>query len=349
MKRNMKNLLSILIILFICIIAYIYNHRTTYDNFNNEDIINDVKVNLDSNQEIVIFESKNPFNFFDILHDLEKTSNQTVYAIITYPEIIKDKYEVVIGVSGSLGWGEHHYKYLTEYRKLGIATISLHSFKSRGVKSTVGDQIAVTIPMVIHDAYSLLKKLSSIDKFLINKVAITGWSLGGGVSLFSAWKPLQEKLSPDLKFAAHLPFYPPCIAKLDNPIFTDVPMHILAGKNDNWVPSEPCENLINELNQLGYSKASITVYNDAHHSFDRNREIVTVPDAYKLENCRLLLDDDGIVSTNTLIKIPMKNGLMQKMGLMFCAEKGPTMGGNAKARKDALLFSKKFMKMHLLN
>ena len=50
-----------------------------------------------------------------------------------------------------------------------------------------------------------------------------------------------------------------------------------------------------------------------------------------------------------LVKYPKtkKNGLMQKLGLMFCAEKGPTMGGNDFARENSLSFSKIFMKRHL--
>ena len=346
MKRNQKNLI---VIALLFILVYAYSHKTTYEEYVNDDIIENISNSLNDNQELLIFESKNPFNFYDIINNLEAVSNQIVYGIITYPEIEKDEYPLVIGVAGSLGWGDHHYKYMDEYLKLGISTLTLHSFRSRGVTSTVGEQLSVTIPMVVHDAYSALKALNSNSKINSSKVAITGWSLGGGVSLFSAWKPVQEKISPNLKFAAHLPFYPPCVAKPELPSFTDSPLHILAGEDDNWVPSKPCEELILELNEMGYDNAGITVYEGAHHSFDRKSEVVKVESAYRLEDCRLLLNENGVVSTNTLISIPMKNGLMQKLGLMFCAEKGPTFGGNDFAREDALIFAKSFMKKHLLN
>jgi len=346
MKRNQKNLLFLLLIVFV---AYIYNYRTTYDEYDNSDIINNISNNLKDNQELLVFESKNPFNFYDIINNLDIVSNQIVYGILTYPEIKKDKYSVVVGVAGSLGWSDHHYNYLNEYQKMGIATLSLHSFNSRGVVSTVGEQIAVTIPMVVHDAFMALNELSKKDNINPNKIAITGWSLGGGVALFSAWKPIIDAISPNLKFAAHLPFYPPCVAKPDLPEFSNSPIHIMAGAMDNWVPAKPCQDLINDLTLNGYQNASITIFDDAHHSFDRSSNIETIKDAYRLEECSLLLDKNGIVSTNTFISLPMKNGFMQKIGLMFCAQKGPTMGGNDYARENSLILSKEFMNKHLLN
>ena len=46
------------------------------------------------------------------------------------------------------------------YRDLGIATFELHSFDSRGVESTVGEQTKVTTAMMILDSYKALDKLS---------------------------------------------------------------------------------------------------------------------------------------------------------------------------------------------
>ena len=73
------------------------------------------------------------------------------------------------------------------FREIGFATFELQSFNSRNVKSTVGEQISVTTAMMILDAYRALDALASDARIDIGKVAITGWSLGGGVALFSAW------------------------------------------------------------------------------------------------------------------------------------------------------------------
>ena len=91
MKRNQKNLFFLLLILTL---TYIYSYRTTYNEYDNKSIINNVSNNLQKNQELLVFESKNPFNFYDVINNLDIVSNQIVYGILTYPKIKKDKYKI---------------------------------------------------------------------------------------------------------------------------------------------------------------------------------------------------------------------------------------------------------------
>ena len=70
--------------------------------------------------------------------------------------------------------------------------------------------------MIILDSYRALEELSKHSSIDIENVAITGWSLGGGVSLFSGWKPVIKAINPENNFAAHLPIYPPCFVKPKN-------------------------------------------------------------------------------------------------------------------------------------
>ena len=154
----------------------------------------------DSNYERIDFVSANPFTFRDIILDLENQEVQNVYGILKLPKKQqKEKHPLIIGVAGSNGWSEHHYEFLEMYREMGIATLELKSFKSRGVESTVGTQIEVTTAMMILDSYRALDAVSNHSKINISKVAITGWSLGGGVSLLSGWIPLKKAINPKNK------------------------------------------------------------------------------------------------------------------------------------------------------
>ena len=148
---------------------------------------------------------------------------------------------------GSLGWSEHHHEYLKMYQEMGIATFELNSFKSRNITSTVGTQTEITMAAMILDAYKAFEVLSEHPNIDKNKVSITGWSLGGGVTLFSAWLPLKNAINKELTFASHLAFYPPCFINPDNTEFSNSPIHILIGELDNWTPSSPCKDLINKL------------------------------------------------------------------------------------------------------
>ena len=140
-------------------------------------------------QEKIIFKSANPFGFKDIISNLETLDKIEVNGVLKLPNG-QGPFPLIIGVAGSLDWGEHHLEYMEMYRSIGIATFELQSFSSRGIKSTVGSQVNVTTAMMILDAYKALEVLTKHPKIIKDKVAITGWSLGGGVTLFSGWEPL---------------------------------------------------------------------------------------------------------------------------------------------------------------
>ena len=341
----MKRILLIVIIIVILILGYSISVTPSYDTIDISAALEKARSALKENQEIIVFDSKNPFNFYDVFHRMENITDQQVYGILTKPDAV-GIFPVIIGVAGSAGWGEHHYGYLERYLEMDFAVFSLHSFKSRNVESTVGEQLTVTIPMMIYDAFMALQKLSKDKNIDANRAGITGWSLGGGVTLFSAWSPIQEAISPNLKFSAHLPFYPPCIIMPNELRYTNAPIHILAGELDDWVPAAACEELVEALNNSGYD-IGITVYPGASHSFDRTMEVVLDNYAYSFTDCRLKINEDGIVKT--LYGLPLSSPALQKIGLFLCADKGAHWGGNKYARENSSEFAKTFMKKHLLD
>lgn len=299
-------------------------------------------------EEIISFESSNPFSLNDIIEDFDNQEKQTVFGKLVLPNDSLDpnkKFPLVIGVAGSLGWGEHHYKYLEMYQKMGIATFELNSFKSRGITSTVGTQNQVTISAMIVDAYTALEVLSKHPNIDKDRISITGWSLGGGVTLFSAWMPVKNAINKELKFASHLAFYPPCFIEPENIEFSDSPIHILIGELDNWTPAKPCSDLVNKLNKK--SNIGLTIYKDSHHSFDRNSPVIRNEEAYNFSDCLFRLSEDGHIMMDYL-NIPMSNPLLQKIGFMFCVTRGVNYGGNPVARKKSFTFAEEFMIKTLL-
>ena len=296
--------------------------------------------------EKISFKSADPFSFRDVILYLEDQTERDVVGILRFPDDkSKDKYPLIIGVAGSLGWGEHHHEFLSMYRDMGIATFELQSFKSRDVTSTVGTQVDVTMAMMILDSYRALDELANHPKIDKDRIAITGWSLGGGVGLFSAWKPLYDVINSKNKFAAHLPFYPPCFIEPKDLTFTDSPIHILIGESDNWTPADACENLVDNLKEK--NNIGITVYKNSHHSFDSTKPLEKIEDGYSFSDCMFKMRSDGSVLMNYL-NIPMTSPFLQKIGLSFCVDRGPTIGGNAEAREKAFKFSKDFMRKYLL-
>jgi len=339
----MKKVVFSIFILILSIFGYIISITPLYQEIDINNALEEARLALKNNQEIIIINSKNPFNFYDIFTRIDEISNQKVYAILTKPDTI-GTFPLIIGVAGSAGWDNHHFGYLDRYLKKGFAVMSLHSFKSRKVTSTVGEQLSVTIPMVVYDAFMALKELNKDKNILIDNVGITGWSLGGGVALFTAWAPIQEQISPNLMFAAHLPFYPPCMIVPNELRFTNKPIHILAGELDDWVPAEACKELSDIAEEFDYN-IDLTIYKDASHSFDRTTDVVFNPNAYSFTNCRMKLTSKGIVALNNGFKL--SSPVLQKIGLAFCAEKGAHWGGNEFARLSSSDFAISFMEQNL--
>ncbi len=296
--------------------------------------------------DTIYFTSANPFSLKDIITDLESQEKQEVYGILRLPnELLNEKSPLIIALAGSEGWAEHHYEYLKMYREIGIATFEICSFKSRGILSTVGTQIDVTTAMMILDSYRAFETLSHHPNINSKKIGITGWSLGGGVTFFSAWNPLKNAINSNVNFAAHLALYPPCIVTPENLNFSNSPMHILIGKLDNWTPAQACVDLLKLINK---ENINLTVYPEAHHSFDRNTEPIVKENGYILKDCRFKMKENGAVVMNFL-KIPMSSPFLQKIGLAGCAKRGPIYGGNPRIKIEAMYFAKEFMKQHLLN
>ena len=293
--------------------------------------------------EKIVFKSSNPFALSDIITDLENQQKQEVFGKLTFPHDSLDKeekYPLIIGVAGSLGWREHHYEYMEMYQESGFATFELNSFKSRDILSTVGSQVEVTTAAIILDAYSAFAELANHPNIDKNRVSITGWSLGGAVALFSGWKPVMKAIDNDLKFASHLAFYPPCFFDPENTEFTDSPIHILIGELDNWTPAEPCINFVKKISKN--SNVKLTVYPNSHHSFDSQEPIEYNEKGYSFKNCLFKLNSEGDVLMNYL-NFPMSSPIMQKIGFMFCTERGVNLGGNPESREKAFLFSRSFM------
>ena len=299
--------------------------------------------------EKIHFESANPYSFNDVITDLDSQEKQSIFGELVIPnDTIDDgrKYPLVIGVAGSLGWGEHHYKYLKMYQEMGIATFELNSFKSRGITSTVGTQNEITMAAMILDAYRAFEVLAEHPKIDKDRVSITGWSLGGGVTLFSAWLPLKEAINKELSFASHLAYYPPCFINPDNTNFSKAPIHILIGELDNWTPSAPCLDLVDKLKPN--TNIDVTIYKDSYHSFDRDAPLIRNENAYNFSECVFRLDEKGNVLMN-YFNIPMSNPFLQKLSFIMCVTRGVDFGGNTEARLKSFEFSKDFMKRTLFN
>ncbi len=180
-------------------------------------------------------------------------------------------------------WGQH-------LKANGFVLLLVDGFTPRGVTNVCGvAQQAAVAPSNVRprDAYGGLLYLQAQPYVQASKIAVMGWSHGGGTALYTVAPSAPGRPAP-LKhdFAAAVPFYPGWCRARDHgagwkPV---VPMLALLGGADDWTPSEPCLALLEGAKSAG-ATIDIVVYPGAHHAFDSPAQVRTL-DNVKLPNGR---------------------------------------------------------------
>ena len=167
------------------------------------------------------------------------------------------------GVSGYIGdWAQF-------LNALGVATFTLDSFTGRGIASTIDDQDRLGRLAMIVDAYRALDLLAKHPRIDPSKVAVMGFSRGGGVALYASLRRFQRAYATGgNEFAGYLAFYADCGTKYrgDDDV-SDKPIRLFHGMADDYVPVTPCRPFVERLRAKG-KDISLTEYANAGHVFD---------------------------------------------------------------------------------
>jgi dienelactone hydrolase len=149
----------------------------------------------------------------------------------------------------------------------GYVALMLDSFTSRGVKELCTQKIAArTLKQAdrVGDAYAALAFLRARKDVDAKRIAVLGWSHGGGVVLSTI---TQAKHDP--AFARAVSFYPGCTdrAKRSAEFHPYAPLLVLIGESDDWTPAAPCRVLSDAVRARGETMELVT-YPDTYHGFD---------------------------------------------------------------------------------
>jgi len=173
--------------------------------------------------------------------------------------------------SGKLMSREHAWAETLTAR--GYVVLFPDSFTPRQIGSACADNGPGARPWVerTDDAYGALQYLQSLSFVIANRVALIGWSHGGGSVIFAidpATKARPASLSKG-DFAAAVAFYPGwCKAKaLGSQWTTAIPFLLEMGAADDWTPAAPCVDVVQAAIARG-APARMQVYAGAYHDFD---------------------------------------------------------------------------------
>ncbi|WP_058377205.1 dienelactone hydrolase family protein [Pandoraea norimbergensis] len=288
----------------------------------------------DGRSGVITFASVTPRSTGDFLANYTGNSKAIIEGTLTLPENAPPVVPAVIILHGSSGVNPGERVWAARMNALGYASFIVDSFTGRGIRNTEKDQTQLSMAADIADAYAALRLLATDPRIDKRRIAVMGFSRGGFASLYSALAPFQQRAADDdLRFAAHVAFYPSCGISYESARLDGAPILMLVGGKDNYTPAAPCVAYADTLRAKG-AQVVIKEYPNAYHAFDRPTSIRSVPLAtsgrechgvFNLDRRSLTMTHDGQSLTGAAATAESKR----------CLTRGVTMGGDPQGQAES--------------
>lgn len=249
-----------------------------------------------------------------------------------------ERLPAVILMHGSAGVGASVDRWANELNSIGVAALIVDSFTGRGLVSVGDDQSQLDHLAMLYDAYRALDLLAAHRRIDPSRIAAMGFSKGGIAVLYAAMERFQRAYAGPSRFAAFIPVYPSCQYHfIDELKVADRPIRIFHGEADDYVPIAACRDYVSRLAAAG-KDARITGYTESYHAFDAHYLPVTLrlPNAQKIVRCRIEENPQG-----TFMNVDTGKPFARDDE---CAERGATVGYNAKAHAAVIEDVKAFLR-----
>jgi dienelactone hydrolase len=204
---------------------------------------------------------------------------------------------------------------------MGVAALVVDSFAARRDRGTAFLErvLNITESMILADAYSALTLLAAHPEIDPRRVVLTGFSYGAMATIYGLYAQIAERLAAHfaiggLRFAAHVAFYGPCIARFSDSRTTGAPLLILYGADDEIIDPARCAEVAADL-RAGGSHVETVVYEGAVHQWDG--AFARRPIGRNLRYCRLRVERDGTVRDRRT-GLAMTGPFMRKVILGLC-------------------------------
>ena len=210
--------------------------------------------------------------------------------------------------------------YAQQLASLGVAALVVDSFAARRDRaaSFVERLLEITEVMLVADAYAALAYLDSRPEVDASRVVLTGFSYGGMASTFALYSQVAEALALNgRRFAGHVAFYAPCIARFARTDTTGAPLLMLWGDGDAIVDPERCAEIAEDL-EGGGSDVEAIVYPGAVHQWDGRFPGPRLI-GRNLAPCSFRVDEDGVAWDRSTF-LPMLNRLLRQTSLGLCTD-----------------------------
>src|SRR5438067_2799084 len=251
----------------------------------------------------VSWPSSSPFAIEDIGGDLDDAPATTAlgrFYLPPGPHAARSVPAVVLlhGSGGVLASRE--LTYAPQLARMGVAALVVDSFGARRDRGTefIERVLNITETMMLADSYAGVGFLAARPEIDARRVVLTGFSYGAMATIYVLYAQVADTLAPPqqngerLRFAGHVAFYGPCIARFENSRTTGAPLLMLIGGKDEIVDQQRCAEVAADL-RAGGSRVETIVYPDAVHQWDG--AFAARPIGRNLSGCSFVVDRDGTI------------------------------------------------------
>jgi dienelactone hydrolase len=272
--------------------------------------------------ERVRFPSHSPFGLSDVGTGPERDPATEAVGTLFMPRRASGESPVpaVVMLHGASGvLNQRELTYGRQLAAMGIAALAVDVFAARRnwASGFVERLLNITEAMFLADAYAALDYLDARPDVDASRVVLVGFSYGGMATTYAAYAQVAERLAQDgLRFAGHVAYYAPCIARFDDNRATGAPLLMLYGARDAIIDAQRCAEVAAEL-EAGGADVGTIVYEDAVHQWDGHfegpREI-----GRSLADCDFRVDRTGTIRDDGW-GVPMSSAFIRKIMLGLCA------------------------------
>ena len=268
--------------------------------------------------EALSIPSANPRNFHQAISDTDAMPGQDLWAKLFLPEG-PGPFPVVIIVPGSLGLQQHNLAYAAEMTNAAIAACAIDPFRTRGVVSTVDNQVQYSFAASAWDVLSTAEFLAARPDIDPARVGAQGHSRGGSAVLSAASVHLAAASSAP-KLVGVYAAYPWSGHQFLNPAVGSTRVRAIIGDLDDWCSPTQVQAQIHSIRSAG-GDATLRIVRGARHSFDRATPLEHIPDAAVAPGApTVYIADDGAFILPTSDE--PDPGLVDLDGFLYAFEAG---------------------------
>jgi dienelactone hydrolase len=235
----------------------------------------------------------NPVNFHQAIRHTAQVRPITIEGKLFRPAG-RAPLPCVIVVPGSLGVAPSHLAHAETLTGLGIAAFVIDPFGARDVASTVANQTQYSFAASAYDVLAAVTRLAQRADIEASRIGAQGHSRGGSAVLSAAMRHFADAVvgtGPRLRAAYAA--YPWSGHQFLDPDVGHTRVRAVIGDRDEWCSVQQVQGHIQAIRLRG-GNASLRIFAEAQHSFDRGTPIEVVPDASVSPGApTIYVDDDG--------------------------------------------------------